>query len=614
MEGRFLHFGKFRLDLRSGELFQEDRTVRLPPQPTKLLLLLARSPGALVTHDEIQRELWGEDTFVDFEQAVKKCAKQVRTALGDDAEEPVYVETVPRRGYRFIGPVRGEGGEPPPDSGLSAFQSLEREFRIGEWRVEPQSNQIVSGDERVRLDPRVMQVLVCLAERAGEVVPHEQILKKVWEGAFVTDGVLTNAIWELRKAFRDDSVNPRFIHTVPRKGYRLVAPLDPREENPPPRSRRAPAALVLLAAVALAFVGVWWVRRNAAPGEVQKPRFQLSLPRGVNLPVINFNVFAISPDGKRVAFVGCADESRVDRGSGCRLYLRDRSSIDALPLAGTEGAESPFFSPDGRWVAFAAKGKLRKLSLDDGAVVVLADARVGRGGSWAEDGTILFSQGGGGLLRVSEGGGEVQEVTKRDPGREVDHRWPQILPGGRAALLEVLHEPRKGGSRGHDITVVDLETGERRVLVESGGTPKYADGHVLFGRDGVLYAAPIDLERLELTRVAAPVLEGVFMWSSPGEIISFAGNVNYDVSPGGTLLFSPREASLPRRRLVRVDRHGRRESLSKTRLTYNEPQVSPDGNRVAVAVEQDVGRWGAFVIELFSDASTKIAEDVGPRA
>jgi len=131
MEGRFLYFEKFRLDVRSGELFKEGRPVRLPPQPTKLLLLLARSPGALVSHEEIQKELWGEDTFVDFEQAVKKCVKQVRAALGDDAEEPLYVETVPRRGYRFVGPLRVDGGEVSPYPGLSTFSEKDARFFFG---------------------------------------------------------------------------------------------------------------------------------------------------------------------------------------------------------------------------------------------------------------------------------------------------------------------------------------------------------------------------------------------------------------------------------------------------------------------------------------------------
>jgi len=110
---------------------------------------------------------------------------------------------------------------------------LDHEFRLGDWVVRPHQNQIARGGERVRLDPRVMLVLVCLAESAGDVVPQEQIIDKVWAGVFVTDGVLTNAIWELRKAFGDDSASPRFIQTVPKKGYRLVA-----EVGAPERSRR----------------------------------------------------------------------------------------------------------------------------------------------------------------------------------------------------------------------------------------------------------------------------------------------------------------------------------------------------------------------------------------
>jgi WD40 repeat protein/DNA-binding winged helix-turn-helix (wHTH) protein len=144
MEGRFLYFEKFRLDLRTGELSKEGRPVRLAPQPTKLLLLLARSPGELVNHEEIQKELWGDETFVDFEQAVKKCAKQVRDALGDEAEEPSYVETVPRRGYRFIGLVR----EASPYPGLSAFLEKDARYFFGrEGEAEALWNKI----ERRRL-------------------------------------------------------------------------------------------------------------------------------------------------------------------------------------------------------------------------------------------------------------------------------------------------------------------------------------------------------------------------------------------------------------------------------------------------------------------------------
>ena len=215
--------------------------------------------------------------------------------------------------------------------------------------------------------------------------------------------------------------------------------------------------------------------------------------------------------------------------------------------------------------------------------MTLADAPSLRGGSWGEDGSIFFSGGRGGLLRVSADGGEVEEITKLDPG-ESDHRWPQVLPGGRAALFEVL-QGADMGSRGHDLAVADLEKGTRRTLIESAGCPKYAaSGHVLFGRDGIVYAAPFDPGRLELSGPPSPVLEGVAMWSSASIAGITSGVVHYDIARDGTLLFSPREARLPKRTLVSVDRQGRQESLAPLQRAYHNPSFSPDGKRIVVTV------------------------------
>ena len=103
-------FGPYRLDLDSGELHRSDVLVKLQPQPAKLLVLLVERAGELVTRDEIRRTVWGTDTFVDFDQSVNFCVRQIRTALHDNADTPCYVETLPRRGYRFIAPVQ-RGGE-----------------------------------------------------------------------------------------------------------------------------------------------------------------------------------------------------------------------------------------------------------------------------------------------------------------------------------------------------------------------------------------------------------------------------------------------------------------------------------------------------------------------
>jgi DNA-binding winged helix-turn-helix (wHTH) protein len=103
---RRLRFGTFELDADAGQLLLEGRPVRLPPQPFKLLWLLATHPAQLVTREQIRDELWGGDTFIDFEQGVNFAIKQVREALKDDADRPLYIQTVPKRGYRFIAPIQ----------------------------------------------------------------------------------------------------------------------------------------------------------------------------------------------------------------------------------------------------------------------------------------------------------------------------------------------------------------------------------------------------------------------------------------------------------------------------------------------------------------------------
>ena len=103
---RLLRFGVFELNLDLEELRKNGSVLKLPPQPFRLLAMLASRSGQVVTRDEIQQQLWGSDTFIDFEQGVNKCVKQIRGALGDNADNPLYIETIPRHGYRFLAPVR----------------------------------------------------------------------------------------------------------------------------------------------------------------------------------------------------------------------------------------------------------------------------------------------------------------------------------------------------------------------------------------------------------------------------------------------------------------------------------------------------------------------------
>jgi DNA-binding winged helix-turn-helix (wHTH) protein len=121
---RLLRFGVFELNLDLEEIRKGGTPLKLPPQPFKLLALLASRSGQVVTRDEIQDQLWGSDTFIDFEQGVNKCVKQIRTALSDNADNPLYLETIPRHGYRFLAPVRTKIIPAPPPQVKEASSGL----------------------------------------------------------------------------------------------------------------------------------------------------------------------------------------------------------------------------------------------------------------------------------------------------------------------------------------------------------------------------------------------------------------------------------------------------------------------------------------------------------
>ena len=118
-------FGEYELDLGAGQLRRLGRDLRLQPQPLKLLSLLVTQAGNIVTRDEIRKELWNEDTFVDFDQGMNFCVRQIREALRDDAERPMFVQTMPKRGYRFIAPISApKDAHRPPSNDTKLMRAL----------------------------------------------------------------------------------------------------------------------------------------------------------------------------------------------------------------------------------------------------------------------------------------------------------------------------------------------------------------------------------------------------------------------------------------------------------------------------------------------------------
>ncbi|HYV40524.1 MAG TPA: hypothetical protein VEO02_01915, partial [Thermoanaerobaculia bacterium] len=282
-----------------------------------------------------------------------------------------------------------------------------------------------------------------------------------------------------------------------------------------------------------------------------------------------------------------------------QLFLRSLDAAEASPIAGTEGAYSPFFSPDGRWLGFWVDGKIKKVSLSGGAPVAVCDCGVSDrllGATWGADDTIVFTQRWANrLFRVSAAGGAPQPVTKvtmKDQDR--GHLWPDLLPDGKSVLFTVF----TGGSlEDYAIAVASLATGEPRVLVKGGTFGRYAaSGHILYARGATLFAVPFDAKRLEVTGAPFPVAEGVFQNTN--------GGAGYAVSKNGTLLYAGGGVLLPERSLVWVDRQGTVTPAAAIRRPFSNPSLSPDGRRVAVTVEAQT--YDVWVLDIERDSLTRL--------
>ena len=331
----------------------------------------------------------------------------------------------------------------------------------------------------------------------------------------------------------------------------------------------AAAGAALLSAAVVGLLAWWRVARPAEPPPPPVVRLAVDLGPDVSLDTA-LPTMTLSPDGARIVFV-----SRVPDGTN-RLSTRRLDQSDATPLPGTEGAYSPFFSPDGQWVGFFAGGKLKKTRVDGGEPVVLCDAPAGRGASWSEDGRIVAAlDNRAGLSLVSSNGGPVTPLTAL-AAEELSHRWPHVLPGGTSVLVTVSSVP--ANYEAASIAVASLDSNPEQikkiVLENVGMSPRYLPtGHLAYVTKGSLYVVPFDVDRLEAEGVATPVLDEL------AADIPF-GSAQLDVSQQGTMLYrSGRTTGL---RVVQwLTSDGKTESLWEDPAFYQIPRLSPDGSRLA---------------------------------
>jgi serine/threonine-protein kinase len=268
--------------------------------------------------------------------------------------------------------------------------------------------------------------------------------------------------------------------------------------------------------------------------------------------------------------------------------MRSLDQSEPVVFARTEGAYEPFFSPDGRWIGFFNGHSLQKISVDGGAPVTLCPAEdVQRGASWGKDGFIIANLDNSHLFRIPESGGKPEMLR----GRPEDHgeqtwRWPQILPDGRSVLFTGSRGSGAGG--GFDearIEVLSLDTGKVTVVHRGGYFGRYLPtGHLVYIHQGTLFAAPMDLTRLQIRGVPLPILDDAAGDSSLGTgMLDFSRSLDRP----GILAYRSGKASEVARTLAWIDSAGGTEPML-TGVAPGTPAISPDGKSVALSMAGNI--------------------------
>jgi len=390
-----------------------------------------------------------------------------------------------------------------------------------------------------------------------------------------------------------DSASPDGPATLDpqRKSTIVVAPL-----------RRIVLPWIVASAIALGLVGVvalWapW-RRAAGLGPVR-----ISVDVGADTSLLpGSQSLALSPDGTMIAFTGVATSG------GTHLFTRRLNQLQATTISGADGATMPFFSPEGQWIGFFAGGKLKKVAVAGGAPITLCDAPLGGGGSWGDDGMIVFqpaATAGTPLQRVSAAGGTPTALLSMQDG-ERRQRWPQILPGTRAVIFTSLSD-NSGSWETATIEVQKLPGGPRTVLQRNAYFGRYSrSGHLLYMQQNTLFAAPFDVNRLEVTGSAVPVTDAP---------LTYNGASQFAISDTGMAAYVQGANTSAAAAISWLDSAGKLSPLRTMQADWASPSFSPDGMRLAMDIS-DGTQTDIWIYDWAHDTMSRLtfdpADDVRP--
>jgi len=364
-----------------------------------------------------------------------------------------------------------------------------------------------------------------------------------------------------------------------------------------------------MAVVGLAIAGVavaLWAPWRAEP-EIAPVRLLSSIGADASLVAIRGPAAVLSPDGTLLAFA--AEQA----GQPARLYVRRLDELQATQLAGTDGADLPFFSPTGQQIGFFAGGQLKKVAVTGGAVRRLCDAPSGRGGAWTDDDTIIFSPAASSnttLMQVSAEGGQPSVFGTLSEGA-VTQRWPQALPGGTHVLYT--ENATTSDFEASNLVVAPLAGGAPKIVVRGGYNGRYiqdtsnpgssAGGHLTYMQQGALYAVPFDLVRLEAVGQAVVAAEGIA--ADPG-----FGSAQIAYASNGTLVYVRGQAVASLAPVNWIARDGKVSTLRAEAIRWSEPRFSPDGRKLAIAIN-DGKQADIWIYDLAGDRMTQFTTDPG---
>jgi Tol biopolymer transport system component/DNA-binding winged helix-turn-helix (wHTH) protein len=514
-----------------------------------------------------------------------------------------------------MSPKNGEWSRNMAEKPTPTVPDTMERYSFAGFTVAVASRKLWRGQAEVTLPSRAFDTLVHLLRHRERLVDKEELIKVVWAGAFVSDDSLVHCVSVLRKALQDDVEHPKFIATLPRRGYQFVGaveadPLSPEtvaeaaDETP---GDQAPAAaapargggvrLAWLGAGASALIAALvtlWVSTLRAPSPVDTTASPLMLaqlpPDGTTISSSGL----LSPDGQLLAFV-----ARTDAGMS-QLWLRRLDSTEVRAVEGTEGASRPFWAPDSRRLGYFAGDKLRITGTTGGSSQTIGRVSVSpAGASWGADDVILFGDTGTGLVAVPADGGAPRPVTRLDPANDVAHSSPHFLADGRQFLYTINSwNPARTG-----IWIGRLDSAEphERILDVNSPAAYASPGYLLYIRRETLVAARFDLETRTVDEQTIPLVDGV---AAPrltdGEAFSVSGALLTFRRTGGG------------ERLVWFSRLGQRTGDIGDSVPLRNPTVSPDGTHLVASgvPSRDPGLW---LIDLQGHSSTRLAaQGIGP--